>query len=53
MKRRIFLDSEWTGPPWSNRSELMWIGLADEEGGPGLASRSRRRDQSIYQRFHF
>lgn len=32
MKRRIFLDSEWTGPPWSNRSELMWIGLADEEG---------------------
>lgn len=32
MTRRIFLDTEWTGPPWSKRSELMWIGLADEEG---------------------
>jgi hypothetical protein len=32
MKRRIFVDTEWTGPPWSEQSELMWIGLADEEG---------------------
>jgi len=32
MTRRIFLDTEWTGPPWLERSELMWIGLADEEG---------------------
>ena len=32
MTRRIFLDTEWTAPPWSKRSELMWIGLADEEG---------------------
>ena len=32
MTRRIFLDTEWTAPPWSSRSELMWIGLADEEG---------------------
>ena len=32
MTRRIFLDTEWTRPPWSKRSELMWIGLADEEG---------------------
>jgi len=32
MTRRIFLDTEWTAPPWSDRSELMWIGLADEEG---------------------
>jgi hypothetical protein len=32
MTRRIFLDTEWTAPPWSNRAELMWIGLADEEG---------------------
>ena len=32
MKRRIFLDTEWTAPPWSEQSELMWIGLADEEG---------------------
>lgn len=32
MTRRIFLDTEWTAPPWSGRSELMWIGLADEEG---------------------
>jgi hypothetical protein len=32
MKRRIFLDTEWAAPPWSEQSELMWIGLADEEG---------------------
>ncbi len=32
MTRRIFLDTEWTEPPWSAQSELMWIGLADEEG---------------------
>lgn len=32
MTRRIFLDTEWTAPPWSSRSELMWIGLADEDG---------------------
>src|SRR5690349_11709065 len=32
MTRRIFLDTEWTAPPWSDRSELMWIGLADEDG---------------------
>ena len=32
MTRRIFLDTEWTRPPWSKQSELMWIGLADEEG---------------------
>jgi hypothetical protein len=22
MKRRIFVDTEWTAPPWSERSEL-------------------------------
>lgn len=32
MTRRIFLDTEWTQPPWSQQSKLMWIGLADEEG---------------------
>jgi len=32
MSRRIFLDTEWTAPPWSAQSELMWIGLADEDG---------------------
>jgi len=32
MTRRIFLDTEWTAPPWTERCELMWIGLADEEG---------------------
>jgi hypothetical protein len=32
MTRRIFLDTEWTAPPWTDRSELMWIGLADEDG---------------------
>lgn len=32
MTRRIFLDTEWTALPWSKGPELMWIGLADEEG---------------------
>ena len=32
MTRRVFLDTEWTGPPWSSRSQPMWIGLADEGG---------------------
>lgn len=32
MTRRIFVDTEWTAPPWSERSAMMWIGLADEEG---------------------
>lgn len=32
MTRRIFVDTEWTAPPWSSDSELMWIGLADEDG---------------------
>jgi hypothetical protein len=32
MSRRIFLDTEWTAAPWSDQSELMWIGLADEAG---------------------
>lgn len=32
MTRRIFLDTEWTRAPWAEQSELLWIGLADEEG---------------------
>lgn len=32
MTRRIFLDTEWTAAPWSGHAELMWIGLADEDG---------------------
>ena len=32
MTRRIFVDTEWTSPPWSETCELMWVGLADEEG---------------------
>ena len=32
MTRRIFLDTEWTAIPWSDQSELMWVGLADESG---------------------
>lgn len=32
MTRRIFLDTEWTQAPWSEQCQLMWIGLADEEG---------------------
>lgn len=32
MTRRIFLDTEWTGKLWAGEAELMWIGLADEDG---------------------
>jgi hypothetical protein len=32
MIRRVFIDTEWTAAPWSGGSELMWLGLADEEG---------------------
>lgn len=32
MSRRIFVDTEWTAPPWSEGAELMWVGLADEQG---------------------
>ena len=32
MTRRIFVDTEWIGPPWSAGSELLWVGLADEAG---------------------
>ena len=32
MTRRIFLDTEWTAAPWLAQAELMWIGLADEDG---------------------
>lgn len=32
MTRRIFVDTEWTSLPWSDQVELMWIGLADEDG---------------------
>jgi hypothetical protein len=30
--RRIFIDTEWTAVPWSPTCDLLWIGLADEEG---------------------
>lgn len=29
---RIFVDTEWTAPPWSPESDLLWIGLADDTG---------------------
>lgn len=32
MTRRVFVDTEWTAPPWAESCELMWIGLADEAG---------------------
>ena len=32
MKRRIFVDTEWTAPPFLESSELMWVALADEHG---------------------
>ncbi|NNC92797.1 MAG: hypothetical protein HKN80_09925 [Acidimicrobiia bacterium] len=37
MPRRVFVDTEWTAPPWSDQCELMWIGLADEDGGSWCA----------------
>lgn len=32
MTRRIFVDTEWTAPPWAAGAALMWVGLADEHG---------------------
>jgi hypothetical protein len=32
VMRRIFLDTEFTDQPWSGHSELLWVGLADEDG---------------------
>ena len=31
-RRRVFIDTEWTAAPWAGGAELMWIGLADDEG---------------------
>ena len=30
--RRIFLDTEFKNLPWTGHSDLLWIGLADDEG---------------------
>ena len=32
MPRRIFIDTEWTAPPWAPGAALLWVGLADEAG---------------------
>jgi hypothetical protein len=32
VMRRIFLDTEFTDLPWSGHSELLWVGLADQDG---------------------
>jgi hypothetical protein len=32
MTRRVFIDTEWNAPPWAGCAELMWIGLADDDG---------------------
>ncbi len=32
LVRRIFLDTEFTDLPWSGRSTLLWVGLADQSG---------------------
>lgn len=29
--RRVFIDTEWTAVPWAAASEMLWIGLADED----------------------
>jgi hypothetical protein len=41
--RRVFVDTEWTAVPWSSSSDLLWIGLADEDGLSwcGLSSEAR------------
>ena len=43
MLRRVFVDTEWTAVPWSSESELLWVGLADEDGRSwcGLLSEAR------------
>jgi hypothetical protein len=43
MLRRIFLDSEWTAVPWSRSAELLWIGLANEDGRSWCAPSSEAR----------
>lgn len=30
--RRVVVDTEWTAVPWSPSADLLWIGLADENG---------------------
>ena len=32
IMRRIFLDTEFSDLPWSGHSELLWVGLADQDG---------------------
>lgn len=41
--RRVFIDTEWTAVPWSPACDLLWIGLADEDGQSwcGLCSEAR------------
>ena len=41
--RRVFIDTEWTAVPWSSASDLLWVGLADEDGLSwcGLSSEAR------------
>ena len=41
--RRVFIDTEWTAVPWSSAADLLWIGLADEDGlhWCGLSSEAR------------
>lgn len=31
--RRVFVDTEFTDLPWTGRSRLFWVGLADDQGG--------------------
>ena len=32
VRRRIFLDTEFTDLPWNGTSRLLWVGLAAEDG---------------------
>ena len=32
MAHRIFVGTEWAAEPWNPGSELMWVGLAGEQG---------------------
>lgn len=51
MLRRVFVDTEWTAVPWSSASELLWIGLADEDGRSWCALSSEARVDPANERY--
>ncbi len=41
--RQIFVDTEWTAVPWSDHSDLLWVGLSDTDGGSFCALSAEAR----------